>query len=107
MSRYRTIDLLDKRLVCRDEKFMSAHEIVEELQDLEQRLAAAESRTCEWQEDSDTDSGAWLGECGAVWEFIADGPAENNCNFCPECGGKLVIAECSQQGSSEKVGAND
>ena len=68
----------------------------------EQRLAEAESRVCKWQEDSDTDNNLWNGECGAVWEFIADGPAENNCNFCPECGGKLVIAQCSQQGSSEK-----
>ena len=69
----------------------------------EQRLAAAESRTCELQEDSDTYNNLWNGECGAVWEFIADGPLENNCNFCPECGGKLVIAECSQQEESGKA----
>lgn len=47
MSRYRTIDLLDKRLVCRDEKFMSANEIVEELKDLEQRLSEAEAKLTE------------------------------------------------------------
>ena len=49
MSRYRTIDMPGKRLVCRDEKFMSAHEIVEELKDLEQRLAEAEKKISEWE----------------------------------------------------------
>lgn len=77
-------------------------EAADYINSLEQRLAAAESRTCELQEDSDTYNNLWNGECGAVWEFIADGPLENNCNFCPECGGKLVIAECSQQEESGK-----
>lgn len=63
------------------------------IEELKQRLAAPESRICKWQEDSDPDNNFWDGECGAVWEFIADGPIENKCNFCPECGGKLVISE--------------
>lgn len=65
MSRYRTIDLLDKRLVCRDEKFMSANEIVEELQDLEQRLAEAEELKADFKkamklfEDTGLDNLLW------------------------------------------------
>lgn len=69
---------------------------------LEQRLAAAESRTCELQEDSDTDSGAWLGDCGAKWTFIVGGPEENSCVYCPQCGGKLVVSECQVKEDSGK-----
>lgn len=70
--------------------------------DLEQRLAAAESRTCELQEDSDTDSGAWLGDCGAMWTFINSDPKENSCVYCPQCGGKLVVAVCPVKEDSGK-----
>lgn len=92
--KYRSVKMM-RGVMISDEngKFLSTVEVVSLLNDLQQRLAEAESRTCEWQEDSDPDNNLWDGECGAVWEFIADGPIENKCNFCPECGGKLVISE--------------
>ena len=47
---------------------------------------------CAWTQD-DPDYGVWEGDCGIEWNFIDDGPVENGCNFCPKCGGKLVIWE--------------
>lgn len=32
-------------------------------------------------------------ECDAVWTFNDGGPAENNANFCPECGADLRMTE--------------
>lgn len=84
-----------------DMDIKTAENMLNHIADLEQRLAEAESRTCKWQEDSDTNNNLWNGECGAVWEFIADGPLENKCNFCPECGGKLVIVECPVKDSGK------
>ena len=31
--------------------------------------------------------------CDAVWTFNDGGPAENNANFCPECGADLRMTE--------------
>lgn len=63
----------------KEEDFVSPLTNLEEhlasmIEELKQRLAEAESRVCKWQEDSDADNNLWNGECGTVWEFIADGP---------------------------------
>lgn len=44
---------------------------------------AATRVACAWTESGD---GPWESACGAVWEFIADGPIENQMRFCPRCG---------------------
>jgi uncharacterized paraquat-inducible protein A len=37
------------------------------------------------------DCGTWeCSECGLVWEFNCDGPAENQAYYCPRCGVKLL-----------------
>lgn len=46
-------------------------------------------KVCEWYEDED---GVWDTACGAMWEFINDGPKENNMKFCHNCGKKVVIS---------------
>jgi hypothetical protein len=52
-------------------------------------------QTCTWKPDSVGYEwgNCWESQCGLSWSFIDDGPAENNMNFCPFCGGRLVIAE--------------
>lgn len=32
----------------------------------------------------------WSGECGALWTFPDGTPTDNNMQFCPVCGGRLV-----------------
>jgi len=41
---------------------------------------------CEWDQDSD---GTWQTSCGHEFQFIDDGPEENQAFFCLYCGGKL------------------
>lgn len=42
--------------------------------------------TCEWTVNDD---GAFETACGNVFEFTADGPAQNGFKFCPYCGSQL------------------
>ena len=53
-------------------------------------VAAGEWRVpgeCRWKQWADYD---WEAECGLFWIMEAEGPAENNMNYCPKCGRKLV-----------------
>jgi hypothetical protein len=46
---------------------------------------------CVWEQDTDEDS--WDTSCGAKWQFIDDGPEENNVHYCHQCGGKVAHKE--------------
>ena len=54
----------------------------------EAELAALRETTCLWKEDLD---GPWETACGGAWEFIDDGPEENNCFYCPHCGKRIMV----------------
>jgi len=45
--------------------------------------------TCTWS----TDDGVWGTTCGNCFEFTTGGPRENKMEFCPYCGGALVVKE--------------
>ena len=45
--------------------------------------------TCEWWEDGEM----WESSCGAAYNFLSDGPAENEHEFCHKCGKRIVIDE--------------
>ena len=48
---------------------------------------------CVWTCDDDVHMpDTWDGECGAKWSFIDGGPKDNEMNYCPQCGGKVVVA---------------
>ena len=47
---------------------------------------------CHWSED-DPDCGVWVGDCGINFQFMSDGPWENDFRFCPRCGRKIEIKE--------------
>lgn len=48
-------------------------------------------RTCTWREDVGCDGESlWDTDCGNVFCFMADGPKENEMQFCCYCGGRLV-----------------
>jgi hypothetical protein len=48
-------------------------------------------RTCDWEGGyDDSMPSTYKGTCGIVWSFIEDGLAENDCKFCPRCGGKIT-----------------
>lgn len=51
-------------------------------------LAHAE-RTCEWGEEDDGLS-EWETQCGNAFVLNDGSPKQNNMNFCPYCGGKLI-----------------
>jgi len=38
---------------------------------------------CMWTENED---GQWATGCGQIHEFMLEGPAENEYNYCPFCG---------------------
>lgn len=69
--------------------YMSDHE-----RGMMRAVADAAVPSCEWFPASDMDNmpDTWEGACGAIWSFIDDGPIENGMRFCPNCGGKVVIA---------------
>ena len=54
--------------------------------------------TCNWRNNKDTDGwyewsdcGDYSSDCGLEWSMSNDdSPLENNMNFCPKCGKKLV-----------------
>jgi len=64
---------------------------IEELESC--KVATLEQTTCEWTSCTPEDdySDTWEGSCGVTWTFIEDGPKENRVNFCPRCGGGVVI----------------
>ena len=54
--------------------------------------ATAETKICRWtacRPNYDED-GVWETDCGEAFQFVEDGPAENNMKFCCYCGGELV-----------------
>ncbi len=58
-----------------------------------QAAQAAEVPECVWTCDDDVHMpDTWDGECGAKWSFIDGGPKDNEMNYCPQCGGKVVVA---------------
>jgi hypothetical protein len=68
--------------------------ILEERMQFWERLQASEQHVeksvCVWTYEVSDNGDSWEGSCGAKWEFLTEGPAENNMRFCPECGGKVV-----------------
>jgi len=41
---------------------------------------------CNWVEVNEWDDMSWETDCGRKWEFMADGPVENQVDFCMGCG---------------------
>lgn len=48
---------------------------------------AALNDVCVWREQAE----AWVSQCGAVYQFLTDGPNENGHSFCHRCGSRLVV----------------
>lgn len=50
-------------------------------------ILIAKEPTCNWRNEFDD---VWMGTCGIAWQFL-DGatPADNEMEFCPQCGRKL------------------
>lgn len=42
---------------------------------------------CEWEYDEAYDK--WDTSCSNSWQFIVDGPKENDCQYCIYCGGVI------------------
>jgi DNA-directed RNA polymerase subunit RPC12/RpoP len=85
-------DVKEKALV---QEILTLHDEKAQLEDAWQKelkrakeLEAQNDATCMWRYDPD---GPWETSCGGAWEFIDDGPEENNCLYCPHCGKRIVI----------------
>jgi len=46
--------------------------------------------TCRWHYKYECEWEYYEGECGATWYFTEGDPNENNMNYCPNCGKKLL-----------------
>ena len=58
-----------------------------------EKVAGLEKPDCHWTQDED---GIWQTSCKMERVFDCDGPEENQCNFCPKCGGKLTEVELQE-----------
>jgi hypothetical protein len=56
----------------------------------------ANEKTCEWELIND-DINYWESKCGIDFTLIDGTPAENNFNYCPNCGGVLVVVESEEE----------
>lgn len=64
-----------------------AYEILNEVSKITQSETEETCTYLKW----DDDSNAWeCSECGEVWMLNADSPKENNMNYCPNCGKKII-----------------
>ena len=53
---------------------------------------------CHWTYDADEES--WNGTCGIKWYIPHEStPEENDMNYCPKCGGKLVVVPTEDEQS--------
>lgn len=48
--------------------------------------------TCAWWEDGEM----WESSCGVAYNFLSDGPVENEHDFCHKCGKRIAIDEARQ-----------
>ncbi len=62
-----------------------------------------EKKKCRWVLEDDWDYPNWNTACGQSFVFENGGPKENDCKFCPFCGGILVI----EQLKAKKDGGKD
>lgn len=44
---------------------------------------------CKWWYEEVED--AWNTSCNNLWQFMNDGPKENDCQYCMYCGGKIAL----------------
>jgi len=66
------------------------HKQAESILNLLRELANAQKDgTCNWEYE-EHEHYFWIGECGITWYFEEGTPSENEVNFCPKCGKKLV-----------------
>ena len=55
---------------------------------------------CHWQtEDDDNMPGTYKGSCGILWTFTEGGIEDNECKFCPRCGGKIISQTIAANGA--------
>lgn len=52
---------------------------------------------CNWTHESTEWADVWTGDCGITWEMIDGKPHENDMNFCPKCGKRLVEIETESE----------
>lgn len=45
---------------------------------------------CFWSLQDDVHRSVWSTECGNVFEFMSEGPRENDFHYCPYCGNWLL-----------------
>lgn len=46
--------------------------------------------TCKWFRKEQSVI-SWKGSCGIKWDFINEGPLENEMTYCPKCGKKIEV----------------
>lgn len=67
------------------------------MEDFARRAVAMNERSCVWTIDADPYAEMWNGACGIAWTFTEGDPADNECNHCPKCGGRIEVTEAAKQ----------
>lgn len=72
------------------------------MEDFARRAVAMNERSCVWTIDADPYAEMWNGACGIAWTFTEGGPADNECNHCPKCGGRIEATEQPKDPADEQ-----
>ena len=62
-------------------------EMFDDLYDSQKELPPA--KTCLW-ENLDYENNVWIASCGLMWELEEGVPEDNEVNYCPKCGNKML-----------------
>lgn len=91
----KALDILTNLLHAKsyDENYPTDNEIKEALAELQEAM----NKTCEWNQRNTEYDTSWEGTCGVKWLLIDGTPTENNMQFCPKCGGKLIEIESKEK----------
>ena len=53
--------------------------------------------SCKWVEVDEYDCTTWETDCGRKWEFMNDGPVENDIKYCHGCGRSIELVDGRQE----------
>lgn len=78
-------------VIC-DEAADAIAKLLERAERAEKQLAESEPKHGHWEEIEDDYGGLYYqcSNCGDEWTLIDGTPKENNMNYCPRCGAKMV-----------------
>jgi hypothetical protein len=84
--------------------YLNGQSLRHQLADATRKLEEARKDDCAWTDSGDDNMpGTYEGKCGIVWTFTEGGIADNDCIYCPRCGGKIIDQPIEQGNGGDDV----